>query len=78
VHQLSGYRRVLRPAEIRSVPVTDQVAGQLLSLPMYPGLCDADVDHVAAALAALARHPAASDGARARGGEVAELVRHTA
>ena len=37
VHQLSGYRRVLRPAEIRSVPVTDQVAGQLLSLPMYPG-----------------------------------------
>jgi len=78
VHQLAGYRRVLRPAEIRSVPVTDQVAGQLLSLPMYPGLADADVDHVAAALAALARHAAASDGAQTRGGEVAEFVRHTA
>lgn len=51
VHQLSGFASVLGPEECGSVPVTDQVAGELLSLPMYPALADADVDRVAAAIA---------------------------
>jgi dTDP-4-amino-4,6-dideoxygalactose transaminase len=50
VHQLTGYRRVLGPEECGSVPVTDQVAAELLSLPMYPGLSDAEIDQVATAV----------------------------
>jgi dTDP-4-amino-4,6-dideoxygalactose transaminase len=75
VHQLTGYRRVLGPEEGGSIPVTDQVAAELLSLPMYPGLSDAEIDQVAAAVVALA---GASEVAPTRGGECAELVRHTA
>jgi dTDP-4-amino-4,6-dideoxygalactose transaminase len=51
VHQMSGFRPVLGPDECGSVPVTDQVAEELLSLPMYPALADADVDRVATAIA---------------------------
>ena len=54
VHQLSAYRRILGPAECRSVPVTDQVAGEVVSLPMYPGLTDSDIAHVTEAVAAIA------------------------
>ncbi len=50
VHQLSAYRRVLGPEECRSVPVTDQIAKEILSLPMYPALADAEVIRVAGAL----------------------------
>jgi dTDP-4-amino-4,6-dideoxygalactose transaminase len=46
VHQLSGYARLLGPDECAAVPVTDRVAEELLSLPLYPGLTDADVDLV--------------------------------
>jgi dTDP-4-amino-4,6-dideoxygalactose transaminase len=53
VHQLSAYRRILGPDECRSVPVTDQVAGELLSLPMYPGLSEAEIERVAHALLAI-------------------------
>ena len=53
VHQLSGYRRILGPGECRSVPVTDQVADELISLPMYPGLTEAEIERVAHALLAI-------------------------
>jgi dTDP-4-amino-4,6-dideoxygalactose transaminase len=48
VHQLRGYAAVLGDQESSSVPVTDRVAGELLSLPLYPGLTDAQVQQVAA------------------------------
>jgi dTDP-4-amino-4,6-dideoxygalactose transaminase len=57
VHQLSGYREALGPQECGSVPVTDQVATELLSLPMYPALSTASVDIVATALRSLAVRP---------------------
>jgi dTDP-4-amino-4,6-dideoxygalactose transaminase len=50
VHQLSAYRRILGPGECQSVPVTERVAGELLSLPIYPALTDADIAHVTDAL----------------------------
>lgn len=50
VHHLSGFRSALGPDECGAVPVTDLVAGELLSLPMYPALADADVARVAAAI----------------------------
>jgi dTDP-4-amino-4,6-dideoxygalactose transaminase len=46
VHQLTGYARLLGPVERAAVPVTDRVADELLSLPLYPGLADADADLV--------------------------------
>ena len=52
VHQLSAYQRILGPEECRSVPVTDQVADELISLPMYPGLADTEIEHVVQALLA--------------------------
>ncbi len=60
VHQLSGYRRILGADECRSVPVTDQVAEEVLSLPMYPGLTESDVARVADALLILAGRTAAA------------------
>lgn len=54
IHQLSAYRRILNSAECRSVPVTDRVAGEVLSLPMHPRLTDSDVAHVTEAVAAIA------------------------
>jgi perosamine synthetase len=78
VHQLSGYRDLLGPEECRSVPVTDQVANELLSLPMYPALTEANVDYVAAALLTLTgRRPPHRSGRARGGGEGAELVGHT-
>ncbi len=78
VHQLSAYRRILGPEEIASVPVTDRVAAELLSLPMYPALADRDVDHIAGALAAIAARPSRGRDALRNGGERVELAGHTA
>jgi dTDP-4-amino-4,6-dideoxygalactose transaminase len=47
VHQLSAYAELVGPDECTAVPVTDRVADELLSLPLYPGLSDSDVDLVA-------------------------------
>jgi dTDP-4-amino-4,6-dideoxygalactose transaminase len=47
VHQLTGYAAVLGADECLAVPQTDAVAGELLSLPLYPGLADSSVDLVA-------------------------------
>jgi perosamine synthetase len=54
VHQLSGYKDVLGPKECRSVPVTDQVGSEVLSLPMYPALTLSAVEYVATSLHELA------------------------
>lgn len=53
VHQLSAYARLLGRTECSAVPVTDRVAEELLSLPLYPGLADQAVDRVAGRLAEL-------------------------
>jgi len=60
VHQLSGFRTALGPQECRSVPVTDRVAGEILSLPMYPALTDEGVARVADALLTIAGGTAAA------------------
>jgi dTDP-4-amino-4,6-dideoxygalactose transaminase len=79
VHQLSGYRRVLGPEECRSVPVTDQIAQELLSLPMYPALADADVTRVAEALRdVIGPGAVARGGLSSEGGEHGELARLSA
>ncbi|HEV2257810.1 MAG TPA: DegT/DnrJ/EryC1/StrS aminotransferase family protein [Streptosporangiaceae bacterium] len=79
VHQLSGYRRVLGPEECRSVPVTDQIAQELLSLPMYPALADADVTRVAEALRdVIGPGAVARGGISSEGGEHGQLARLSA
>jgi perosamine synthetase len=52
VHHLSGFSAALGPEECQSVPVTDRIAEEVLSLPMYPALADSDVDRVAEAVLA--------------------------
>jgi perosamine synthetase len=75
VHQLSAYGGILGPEECRSVPVTDQVGEEVLSLPMYPALADADVTRVAGALREVIGSGAASrNGNSDEGGEHAELA----
>jgi dTDP-4-amino-4,6-dideoxygalactose transaminase len=46
VHRLTAFAQLLGRAECAAVPVTDRVAGELLSLPMYPGLSDGAVDWI--------------------------------
>jgi len=53
VHRLSGYADLLGPGELAAVPVTDRIADELLSLPLYPGLADEAVDAVAGTLTEL-------------------------
>jgi dTDP-4-amino-4,6-dideoxygalactose transaminase len=53
VHRLSGYARLLGAAEATAVPVTDRLADELLSLPLYPDLTDEAVDRVSGLLADL-------------------------
>jgi dTDP-4-amino-4,6-dideoxygalactose transaminase len=50
VHQFSAYAELFGPDECASVPVTDRVAEEMLSLPLYPDLTDSDVDLVAGRL----------------------------
>jgi dTDP-4-amino-4,6-dideoxygalactose transaminase len=50
VHQLSGFAHLIEPHQRAAVAVTDLVADELLSLPIYPGLTDAEVDMVAGRL----------------------------
>jgi dTDP-4-amino-4,6-dideoxygalactose transaminase len=46
-HLLQVYQGLAEPG---SLPVTEKLAGTLLSLPIYPELTDAEVDAVAAAV----------------------------
>jgi dTDP-4-amino-4,6-dideoxygalactose transaminase len=54
VHHQPYFRRVLGPQACGGLAAADRVFPELLSLPMYPGLTDAGVDRVCAALADLA------------------------
>jgi dTDP-4-amino-4,6-dideoxygalactose transaminase len=54
VHHQPYFRRVLGPGACGGLPAADRVFPELLSLPMYPGLTDADVDRVCEALSGLA------------------------
>ncbi len=79
VHQLSAYRRILGPEECRSVPVTDQIAHEVLSLPMYPALADTGLSRVAMTLREVVCPGAeAREGTSIEGGEHAELATLTA
>lgn len=51
VHRLTAYARLLGAEECATVPVTDRVADELLSIPLYPGLSDEQQDQVISALA---------------------------
>ena len=74
--RLEAGPRILGPEECRSVPVTDQIAEEVLSLPMYPALADADVGRVAEALREVVSSGAAArNGTSNKGGEHAELAR---
>ncbi|GAA2423373.1 DegT/DnrJ/EryC1/StrS family aminotransferase [Actinomadura vinacea] len=48
--QMTAYREILGEAECASLPVTDRVAEELLSLPLYPGLSADAQDRVVTAL----------------------------
>ncbi|WP_026402344.1 DegT/DnrJ/EryC1/StrS family aminotransferase [Actinomadura rifamycini] len=49
-HQMTAYQEILGAEECASVPVTERIAGELLSLPLYPGLTADQVDRVVSAL----------------------------
>ncbi|MFD0902187.1 DegT/DnrJ/EryC1/StrS family aminotransferase [Actinomadura sediminis] len=49
-HRMTAYREILGAEECASVPVTERIAGELLSLPLYPGLTADQVDRVVSAL----------------------------
>jgi dTDP-4-amino-4,6-dideoxygalactose transaminase len=51
IHRMGAYETLLGPDECAAVPVTDRVADELLSLPLYPGLSEAARNRVVAALA---------------------------
>jgi dTDP-4-amino-4,6-dideoxygalactose transaminase len=53
VHRLTGYAAIFDAGERAALPVTDRVAGELLSLPLYPGLSDEAVERVTGLLTGL-------------------------
>lgn len=55
VHHFPYFRELLGDAACDRLPVADRVFAQLLSLPLHPGLSDADVDYVCTRIADLAR-----------------------
>ena len=54
VHHLPYFRNLLGLEACGELTAADRIFPQLLSLPMYPGLTDSDVDRVCEALAGLA------------------------
>ena len=54
LHGSSGFRNLLGLEACGELATADRIFPQLLSLPMYPGLTDSDVDRVCEALAGLA------------------------
>ncbi|GGU97011.1 spore coat polysaccharide biosynthesis protein SpsC [Actinomadura cremea] len=54
-HQMAAYQEILGADECASVPVTERISGELLSLPLYPGLTSDQVDRVVSALAGALR-----------------------
>jgi dTDP-4-amino-4,6-dideoxygalactose transaminase len=61
IHLQEAYADLERPAG--SYPVTERLAGEVLSLPMYPEMADSDVDRICAAIAAFYGPPAHGGGA---------------
>ena len=59
LHQMTRFRQYLR--ENTALPVTEQVADRILSLPMFEDLDDADVDRVVRGIENAAGRAAASD-----------------
>jgi dTDP-4-amino-4,6-dideoxygalactose transaminase len=55
VHHFSGYASLLGEAECHELPVTDRVAEELLSLPLYPLLTDTEQDVVVDTITAIVR-----------------------
>jgi len=55
VHHQPYFRDLLGADEYGSLPGADAIFPRLLSLPLHPGLSDADIDQVCAALMVLAR-----------------------
>ncbi len=55
VHRLSYFRRALGTEMCSTLPVADLVFPRLLSLPLYPGMSNDDVDRVCQALEDLSR-----------------------
>lgn len=53
VHRQEGYRELANQA--RYLPVTERIAGRILSLPLYPELPISDVEQVARAVSGIAR-----------------------
>lgn len=51
VHRLTGFARLFGAEERAALPVTDRVAAELLSLPLYPGLPNEAVDRIKGLLA---------------------------
>jgi len=60
IHLQDAYADLGRPAG--SFPVTERLAGEILSLPIYPEMADSDVDHVCAAIKAFYEIPAGEAG----------------
>jgi dTDP-4-amino-4,6-dideoxygalactose transaminase len=58
IHLFSLYRRLggHKPGDF---PNAERIGAQTMTLPLFPGMEDADVDHVAAALAGILAHPPA-------------------
>jgi dTDP-4-amino-4,6-dideoxygalactose transaminase len=55
VHRQRGYvERIIQPGG--GLPVTERICRQILSLPLYPELSDADVERVIAAVRSLFAH----------------------
>jgi dTDP-4-amino-4,6-dideoxygalactose transaminase len=50
VHHLPYFRTVLEGGETLTLPVADAVFGEIISLPLYPALTDAQVAQVSAAI----------------------------
>jgi perosamine synthetase len=55
VSHMTAYRALLGPEECDAVPVTDRVADELLSLPLYPSLTEDGQERVIAALSTALR-----------------------
>ncbi len=55
VHRQAGYaEKIVVPSD--GLPLTNQLAAQILSLPIYPELSDAEVDRVAASIRSYFEH----------------------
>lgn len=62
ISHMTEYRGLLGPDECGAVPVTDRIAEELLSLPLFPGLAEAQQERVVSLLTGALRRRAALAG----------------